>query len=232
MACWSAENATKAYLSTLKMGQKAKEPDVAEFISALAAGNNAQTMVVACAGAAGSTALALVAAANQTGGRVICIVNSHQNLIASKTSLGIAAQRVQFIVRELSQEVMVKHTFDSADFLLIDCNLDSHQEILKKVVHGGNNNGTVVVVGYNAFSCKGSCWFGSRNTQLLPIGEGLLVTKFGTGSNKYGGGGSRSMMMNRVNSNKSRWVVKVDKCTGEEHVFRVRFPPQGKVIHA
>ncbi|MED6144172.1 hypothetical protein PIB30_013058 [Stylosanthes scabra] len=238
MACWSAENATKAYLSTLKMGQKAKEPDVAEFISALAAGNNAQTMVVACAGAAGSTALALVAAANQTGGRVICIVNNHQNLIASKTSLGISAQRVQFMVRE-SQELMVNHTLDSADFLLIDCNLDSHQEILKKV-HGGNNNnnnGTVVVVGYNAFSCKDSCWFGSRNTQLLPIGEGLLVTKFGTGSNnvinspKYGGG-NRLMMMNRVNSNKSRWVVKVDKCTGEEHVFRVRFPPQGKVIQA
>ncbi|RYR38561.1 hypothetical protein Ahy_A09g043611 [Arachis hypogaea] len=228
MACWSAENATKAYLSTLKMGQKAKEPDVAEFISALAAGNNAQTMVVACAGAAGSTALALVAAANQTGGQVICIVNSHQNLKASKTALGTAAQRVEFMVGE-AQELMVNHTFDSADFLLIDCNLDSHEEILKKV-HGNNNNGTVVVVGYNAFSCNGSSWFGSRTTQLLPIGEGLLVTKFGIGSNvinspKYGGG---NRVMSRANSNKSRWVVKVDKCTGEEHVFRVRFPPQGK----
>ncbi|KAL7229575.1 hypothetical protein ACSBR2_008142 [Camellia fascicularis] len=73
MACWSTENATKAYLRTLKLGRKANKPDVdiAEFISALAAGNNAQLMVVTCAGAADSTALALVAAVHQTGGRVI-----------------------------------------------------------------------------------------------------------------------------------------------------------------
>ncbi|KOM38231.1 hypothetical protein LR48_Vigan03g161300 [Vigna angularis] len=42
-------------------GQKAKEPAVAEFIAALAAGNNAQLMVVACAGAADSTTLMVVA---------------------------------------------------------------------------------------------------------------------------------------------------------------------------
>ncbi|TQE05310.1 hypothetical protein C1H46_009085 [Malus baccata] len=62
MACCSAENATKAYLKTLKMAQKANKPDVIEFISTLVAGNNAKLMVVACAGAADSKTLALAAA--------------------------------------------------------------------------------------------------------------------------------------------------------------------------
>ncbi|KAJ1403752.1 S-adenosyl-L-methionine-dependent methyltransferase [Sesbania bispinosa] len=221
MPCWSAENATKAYLSTVKMGQKAKEPAVAEFISALAAGNNAQLMVVACAGAADSTTLALVAAANQTGGHVVCIVPSNEDLNASKISLGVAASEVQFMVGD-AQELLL----NQADFVLIDCNLVNHEEILRAVQVGvgcGKQNGTVVV-GYNAFSCKGSWRSCESKTQLLPIGEGLLVTRFGASvtSPKHGSGMSKS---------RSRWVVKVDKCTGEEHVYRIRVP-QGKVIQA
>ncbi|KAI4347443.1 hypothetical protein L6164_008256 [Bauhinia variegata] len=222
MACWSAENATRAYLSTLKMGQKAKEPDVAEFISALAAGNNAQLMVVACTGEASSTILALVAAANQTGGNVICIFPGIQEMKASKNALGVVAHRVHFLTGD-AQDLLLNQ-FEAADFVLIDCKLENHEEIFKAVQVGGKQNGTVVV-GYNAFS-RGSWGPCGSKTQLLPIGEGLLVTKFGEISNgnspKYGSGFGRS---------KSRWVVKVDKCTGEEHVFRVRFP-QGKVIHA
>ncbi|KAJ1431337.1 S-adenosyl-L-methionine-dependent methyltransferase [Sesbania bispinosa] len=221
MPCWSAENATKAYLSTVKMGQKAKEPAVAEFISALAAGNNAQLMVVACAGAADSTTLALVAAANQTGGHVVCIVPSNEELNASKISLGVAASEVQFMVGD-AQELLL----NQADFVLIDCNLVNHEEILRAVQVGvgcGKQNGTVVV-GYNAFSCKGSWRSCESKTQLLPIGEGLLVTRFGASvtSPKHGSGMSKS---------RSRWVVKVDKCTREEHVYRIRVP-QGKVIQA
>ncbi|KAK2456048.1 hypothetical protein P8452_03082 [Trifolium repens] len=224
MACWSAENATKAYLSTLKMGQKAIEPNVAEFISALAAGNNAQMMIVACATKADSTTLALVAAANQTGGQVICIVPNQKDLIASKKALGIASNQVQFMVGE-AKEVLLLDQFEAADFLLIDCNIKNHEDILKTIQNGRFQNGGTIVVGYNAFNCKGS-WLSScgSKTQLLPIGEGLLVTRFGMNDNSPKYGTSRSM-----GKMKSRWVVKVDKCTGEEHVFRVRHP-HGKVI--
>ncbi|KAK7314887.1 hypothetical protein VNO77_33416 [Canavalia gladiata] len=221
MACWSAENAIKAYLNTLKMGQKAKEPAVAEFISALAAGNNAQLMVVACAGAADSTTLALVTAAHQTGGHVVCIVPGHEELKASKNFLGIASSQVHFMVGEAQQKLMI---LNQADFVLIDCNLVNHGEILEAVQSGGKPNGTVVV-GYNAFSCKRSWLSCGSKTQLLPIGKGLMVTRFGAiaTSPKYGSG------MSKIKS--SRWVVKVDKCTGEEHVYRIRVP-QGKVIQA
>lgn len=205
-----------------EQGQKAKEPAVAEFISALAAGNNAQLMVVACAGAADSTTLALVTAAHQTGGHVVCIVPRHEDLSASKKVLiGVNASQVQFMVGEAQQELVM---LSQADFVLIDCNLVSHGEIVKAIQSGGGGmqNGTVVV-GYNALNCRGSWWSCGSKTQLLPIGKGLLVTRFGASatSPKYGSG------VSKIKS--SRWIVKVDKCTGEEHVYRIRVP-QGKVI--
>ncbi|CAL0303537.1 unnamed protein product [Lupinus luteus] len=221
MSCWSAENATKAYLSTLKMSQRAKEPAVAEFISALAAGNNAQVMVVACASVADSTTLALVAAANQTAGHVVCIVRGHEELNASKHVLGMFSYQIHFIVGDAKD--LLLNQYEAADFVLIDCNLVNHQEIFK-VVQGGKQNGTMVV-GYNAFRCKGSWRSCGSKTQLLPIGEGLLVTRFGEKaptSPKYGP---------EIRKNRSHWVKRVDKCTGEEHVYRIRFP-QGKVIQA
>ncbi|KAF7813313.1 S-adenosyl-L-methionine-dependent methyltransferase [Senna tora] len=226
MAHWSAENATKAYLTTLKMGQRGKEPDVAEFISALAAGTNAQKMVVAGADAADSAAilLALTAAAHQTHGQVICIVQTLDHLASEAYSSKLAG--VEFLVGDARQLLATSSRLEGADFVLVDYNLERHEEVVGAV--RGNNGGTVVV-GYNAMSCKGCCWWNNncgRKSQLLPIGGGLVVTRFG-GSNrnipKYGGGKGKS--------NKSRWVVTVDKCTGEEHVFRVRVP-HGRVIHA
>ncbi|CAB4301729.1 unnamed protein product [Prunus armeniaca] len=185
MACWSAENATKAYLKTLKMGQKANEPDVVEFISALAAGNNAQQMVVAFAGAADSTILALVAAAQQTGGRVVCILRGNEEMQLSEKSLASTAVQM-----------------------------------------GKKQNGAIVA-GHNAFG-KGSWRSGGSRTQLLPIGGGLLVTRIAAPKNE-----SSKMVGINGSGKKSHWVVKVDKCTGEEHVFRVRSSfPQGKGIAA
>ncbi|KAK8997845.1 hypothetical protein V6N11_012382 [Hibiscus sabdariffa] len=185
---WSAENATKAYLRALNMGRRGKEPDVAEFISAIAAGNNAQLMVMTCANVAGSTALALVAAAHQTGGRVVCILNSLDRYEASKSALGNYG--------------------------------DYHKTVLKAAQEGAKHGGGALIVGYNALH-KGpavcSCIDGFK-TYFLPIGEGLLVIRKGELSLSSKAG-------NRVNSrNRSRWVVKIDKWTGEEHVFRITSP--------
>ncbi|PIA50020.1 hypothetical protein AQUCO_01300627v1 [Aquilegia coerulea] len=161
MACWSAENATKAYLRTLKMGKRNKQPDVAEFVSALAAGNSAQLMVDVCSGIAGATTLALVAAAQQTGGRVVCILQGFDELCLSEEALGPDANHVQ-----LSLERCISLTTNiRADF-------------------------------------------------------GLLVTRI-PATNK----------VEVVAAKRSRWVVRIDQCTGEEHVFMIRSPP-GKGIKA
>lgn len=198
-------------------GKRAKEPDVAEFISALAAGNNAQLMVVACANAATSTTLlALVAAAQQTGGRVICILQSIQDLHQSKHALDQNANSIEFVTGNPQTLISTDH-YKEADFVLIDCNLENHEAMIRAMQMSTRKG--AVVVGYNAF-CKGSSWqWSGLKSHLLPIGAGLLVTKVTENKAKInisnGNGGFQR---------RSHWVVKVDKCTGEEHVFRVRFP--------
>ncbi|XP_028774117.1 uncharacterized protein LOC114731157 [Neltuma alba] len=240
MASWSAENATKAYLSAFKMGERSKEPDVTEFISAVAAGNNAQTMVVTSASVPDSAILlAMVAAAHQTEGRVICIVGRADHLNPTKASLGniLVAGQVEFLIGEPQHLLTSSEPCKNADFVLVDCEIENHQEIFNAVCMGKKKKGSgTVVVGYNAMKyCKGTtCWgnCGTR-TQLLPIGKGLLVTRFGDfgGNNDNNVIGSSKYCASGLRKFRSRWVVKVDKCTGEEHVFRVRLP-HDKVVPA
>ncbi|XP_054786188.1 uncharacterized protein LOC129292629 [Prosopis cineraria] len=238
MASWSAENATKAYLSAFKMSERSKEPDVTEFISAIAAGSNAQQMVVTSASVPDCTILlAMVAAAHQTQGRVICIASSPNQVNPTKTLLGTdIAGQVEFLVGEPQELLTSSEPCKDADFIVVDCELENHEEIFKAVCvrkKKKEENGTVVV-GYNAMKCEqggSSCWgYCGTRTQLLPIGKGLLVTRFGD----FGGTNvseSPRYSASGLGKFKSRWIVKVDNCTGEEHVFRVRLP-HDKVVPA
>ncbi|XP_076922574.1 uncharacterized protein LOC143584389 [Bidens hawaiensis] len=216
MSYWSAANATEAYIKTMKMGKRANEPDVAEFISAIAAGNNAQLMVVACAATAGLTTLGLIAASHQTGGRLVCIVKGNEELQSSKEALNQDANHVEFVIGDAQS--LLSNEYKSADFVVIDCNIDHHEGILEAMQNEREKN--TVVLGYNAY-WKDSWVWSRSNTSLLPIGEGLLLMRV-AGKCENSGGGRRS-----------RWVVKVDKCTGEEHVFRIRSPGgTGRVVKA
>ncbi|KAE8677427.1 SPFH/Band 7/PHB domain-containing membrane-associated protein family [Hibiscus syriacus] len=213
--CWSAENATKAYLRAVNMGRRGKEPGVAEFMSAIAAGNNAQLMVMTCAKIVGSTALALVAAARQTGGRVVCILNSLDYFEASKCALRNYGDCISFVIGDAKK---LLNDYRNADFVLIDCNITDHKTVLKAAQEGAKHGGSALIVGYNALrrgpaGCSSS--IEGFRTYFLPIGEGLLVIR--KGEHKKGDDG--------VNPRKrSHWVVKIDKWTGEEHVFRINSP--------
>lgn len=177
-------------------------------------------MVVACSSIAVSTTLALVAAAHETGGRVVCILSGVlDDIDESKKSLGRYANCIEFVKGD-AQNLLIGD-YKGADFVLIDCNIDidGRKNVFRaaqeSVMHGSAGG---VIVGYNA-PHKGS-WSGFE-THFLPIGEGLLVTRIAENSDV---GGRRK---------RSRWIVTVDKCTGEEHVFRVTSSssPQ-KVIEA
>ncbi|XP_030471023.2 uncharacterized protein LOC115689169 [Syzygium oleosum] len=222
MACWSSENATKAYLRALKMGKRGKEPDSAEFISALAAGNNARLMVMVPSphGAVedASMTLALVAAAHQTGGRVVHVSPGLDESRASRDALGPHARRVEFLVGK--PRTLLLDELRGADFVLLDCRGDDPRGVFEAAREGGEGDGGGIIVGYNALH-KGTLWRGLR-AHFLPIGEGLMLTRIVKDANIGGGSGCRK---------KSRWVVTVDDCTGEEHVFRI-VSPQRKVIEA
>lgn len=156
-------------------------------------------MVVACSGAADSTAVALLAAAHQTGGRLVCILRGPDELTVSQATLG---SNVEFVVGDAM--VLLQERYKGSDFVAVDCNLGNSEEIISAVqLKGSRVHENTIVLGYNAFCTE--TWRNSPlRTQLLPIGEGLLLTRVAK------------------RPSKSNWIVKVDKCTGEEHVYRVR----------
>ncbi|KAJ6812791.1 uncharacterized protein M6B38_147080 [Iris pallida] len=199
---WSAENATRAYLCTLKSRNKGTEPDVAEFVSALAAGSGARLMVEACSGTAGPTTLALAAAAQQTeGARVVCVVPKPGSAAAFE-----ASNSVEIVVGDAAG--LLADRYKGADFVLVDCELEGQERLFNAAVASVEGCGGVVV-GYNAFSCDSSSWggVGGVRVDLLPIGGGLRVCRVPARSART-----------------SQWVVRVDECTGEEHVYRITSP--------
>ncbi|CAN4080819.1 unnamed protein product [Withania somnifera] len=205
----------------MNMGKRATEPNGAEFISALAAGNNAQIIVVACANVADSTTLALVAAAQQTEGRVICILRGIEELCLSKMTLGTNSSHIEFVVaNSQTLEMLLPNYYKDADFIAVDCNIQNHEEILGSLQKCRRDKSTIVL-GYNAF-CKESWRSSPLRTQLLPIGEGLLLTRIAPTAKKG---------TDRGTENRGHWIIKVDKCTGEEHVYRVK-SPRRKVVEA
>ncbi|CAA2991648.1 Hypothetical predicted protein [Olea europaea subsp. europaea] len=207
MASWSAKNATEAFLRTLKMGKRRMEPNTVEFIAALAAGNNAQLMVMACAATAGSATLSLVAAAHQTGGRAVCILRGLNELDASRKTLDRYADLVEFAIGDAW--ILLQNHYKFADFVIVDCKMDEYKAVLVAAQEGMNKKGGLIV-GYNALNCSGLWWGNlSLKPHFLPIGEGLMVIK---------------IPENEKVKKKSHWVIEVDKCTGEEHVYRITSP--------
>nr|CAD1835535.1 unnamed protein product [Ananas comosus var. bracteatus] len=154
---WSAENATKAYLRTLNLGNRGiLEPGVAEFISALAAGTGARVMVEVCGDSgAGPTTLALIAAASQTGGHAVCILRGPEELHSSTRFLGPDHSRQVDLVLGDAEELLLRE-YRGADFVLVDCQVYGSERAFKAAQHGAAEAaGGGVVVGYNAM-CGGS----------------------------------------------------------------------------
>lgn len=185
------------------------EPDEAEFLSALAAGRNAWFMVMACTGVAGPTTLTLAAAARQTGGRVVCDCRGQNKLQASRKALGVHGDSVELVVGD--PKTLLLNDYKGADFVLVDYDMVDSKDVFLAAFKEAKR-GEALVVGYNAR--HRASWLRQLKTaSFLPIGEGLLVvtTKM-----------DPKVKFGKVEQRKrSRWIVKVDKCIGEEHIFRV-----------
>lgn len=186
-----------------------KEPDEAEFISAIAAGKNAKLMVVVSAGVASLATLALAAAAQQTCGRVVCISREHCEMEESRKALGVHRDCVDFVVGD-AKILLLGGDCKGADFVLVDCDMTNARDVFLAAFKSANKNGAFVV-GYNVRH-RALRWRQLR-ASFLPIGEGLLVTQIDPNVKK-----DSDMFVQR---RRSRWIVQVDDCTGEEHIFRV-----------
>ncbi|KAM2483471.1 hypothetical protein ACFX1W_041097 [Malus domestica] len=226
---WSAASATNAYFDTLKLcnyygrqcgSWKTQEPGSNEFVLALAAGMNAKLIVEVTSTVSPST-IALGAAAKQTGGKLVCIlpepVLDESKKVIRDTGL---KDLVEFKIDNPSELLL---NYENIDFSLVDCKNDEYTRVLKLL--DVNPRKSVVVANNLVGERKGlEGHLGVRGKRVSErstknsIGKGMEVTMIGknteVGKGNWRGGSKRR-------SGKSKWIVKVDEQSGEEHIFRV-----------
>ncbi|KAJ8476574.1 hypothetical protein OPV22_020301 [Ensete ventricosum] len=239
---WSPENATNAYLDTLKLrsqdherrneAQRSVEPESIEFISALAAGMGAKLIVQVSQEASQST-VALAAAARQTGGRLVCIIPEEESLASTKEVIEESGlnDMVEFKVGD-PYELLPE--YENIDFSLVDCKSDSYAGLLKLI--DVNPRSSVVVANRLEGGKQGlrgdvrGLNKGAVRSLKRPIGEGMEVTMIGkideSGTMATGGGSPEPKRAAKGGGTrwwsrkKSKWVKKIDE-SGEEHIFRL-----------
>lgn len=228
-------NAVNAYLETVKLcnldtEKKCTKLESTELISALAAGMNAQLIVEICS-APSSTTIALSAAARQINGRFVCILPAksdslHVDSVKAMQEFGLE-DTTEFVIGEANE---LLPSYKNVEFCLIDCKLTQDCSALFQLLN--INPSGAVVVANNLFDRKTIAAYDktfknnpSAKSTTLPIGKGLEMTRFGTSQTEKGRAVNPERRCNNSNikgNKKSRWIVRIDERTGEEHVFRVR----------
>lgn len=219
---WSPENASKAYLDTVKSCELYQESGVAELISAMAAGWNANLIVEARdAGGATPTSVGLAIAARHTCGRHVCIVpdersrSAYTEALSSSAGAGFSSE----ILVGDPEELMSK--LEGIDFLVFDGRRRDFARFLRlaRLSHRG-----AVLVCKNVEAKTTPCGQSFRwralveggkyrvvRTAFLPVGNGLDIAHVGASG---GSGSSNSKPA------KKRWIKHFDQSSGEEYVIR------------
>ncbi|KAL3743639.1 hypothetical protein ACJRO7_018844 [Eucalyptus globulus] len=253
---WSATSAKGAFLDTIKLcsdhrirpsnSWRPVTPELGstEFISALAAGMKAKLMVEVASGVSPST-IALAAAARHTGGKLVCIVPepvlAESKRVIKDTGL---KDMVEF---KTGNPFELLPKYKNIDFSLVDCNSEHNADLLKLL--DVNPSKSVVVANNLVGKTKGleghvkgvPNEVAVRSTKH-PIGEGMEVTvikKADEPQKNDGSGGGNDHEAEEggpAKTKNSRWIVRVDAKSGEEHIFRVprswRTSTLRKIIHA
>lgn len=198
-----------------------QEPGSNEFVSAIAAGMKAKLIVEVTSRASSST-IVLAAAARQTGGKLVCIL-PEPVLDESKEVINNSGlkDQVEFRTEDPSQ---LLPSYENIDFSFVDCKDESYAKLLNLL---DVNPMRSVVVANNLVGDRkglGGCVRRKDDGKVAvrsvkhPIGKGMEVTMISkndeTDKRLVRGQHSRER-------NKSKWVAKFDKESGEEHIFRI-----------
>lgn len=203
-------------------------PESNEFISALAAGLSAKLIVEVTSEASPST-VALAAAARQTGGKLVCILpepklNKSQKAIEA---LGLA-EMVEFKTEDPAEALS---NYENIDFSLVDSKADDYERLLQNL---DVNLKSSVVVTSNLLEGEGKAGMGGHlkgveektnvRSMMHPIGKGMEIMMIGN-SNDHGNPwktkSHRFLKKKKKNTDKSKWIFKVDEISGEEHFYRM-----------
>ncbi|XP_065858903.1 uncharacterized protein [Euphorbia lathyris] len=210
---WSPDNALKAYIDTVQSCELFQESSVAELISAMAAGWNAQHIVETWSqGGVIATSIGLAIASRHTGGRHVCIVPDEQSKSEYTYAMTEAGMSPEIIVGE-AEEVMDRVV--DIDFLVVDSRRKDFAKVLR-LAKLGNRGAVMVCKNANArassFRWRSVVEEESRRlvrSVFLPVGKGLDVAHVGSS-----GGNSRAR------KGEKKWITHIDSQSGEEHVIR------------
>jgi hypothetical protein len=216
---WCPEIASKAYIDGVRvLADHGGPAEVAELVSAMAGGWNAQLIVEApyvpseasssssdaSAQSPAATSLALAAAARSTGGRYACVLPDAGALQPPALVVGDA---------EAAMEQL-----EGVDLLVVDARRRDAATVLRAARPGPRG---MVVVRHGdgrrrgATALAASMGAGTRvvRSVYLPIGKGVEVLHVGVGKGP-------SLQTGRSGGAGRRWIRHVNHDTGEEHVFR------------
>lgn len=198
-----------------------QEPGSNEFVSAIAAGMKAKLIVEVTSRASSST-IALAAAARQTGGKLVCIL-PEPVLDESKEVINNSGlkDQVEFRTEDPSQ---LLPSYENIDFSFVDCKDESYAKLLNLL---DVNPMRSVVVANNLVGDRkglGGCVRRKDDGKVAvrsvkhPIGKGMEVTMISKNDET-----DKRLVRGQHSGerNKSKWVAKFDKESGEEHIFRI-----------
>ncbi|KAK9984567.1 hypothetical protein SO802_034092 [Lithocarpus litseifolius] len=215
---WSPETASKAYIDTVKFCELYQESGVAELVSAMAAGWNANFIVETWSkGGIMATSIGLAVASRHSGGRHVCIVTDEQSRSEYAERMVEAGMTPEIIVGE-AEEVMDELV--GMDFMVVDCGRKDFARILRLAKL--SSRGAVLVCKNASLRTASSFKWrtvldgGSRRlvrSVFLPVGMGLDIAHVGAIGNGGNSGSSSA-------SGSVRWIKHVDQQSGEEHVIR------------
>ncbi|XP_021753982.1 uncharacterized protein LOC110719370 [Chenopodium quinoa] len=215
---WSPDNASKAYIDTVKSCELYQESGVAELISAMAAGWNSKLIVETWSnGNFTPRSIGLAIAARHTGGRHVCVVpddRSRSDYMQAMSSVVHGVPTPEILVGE-PEEVMSE--LEGVDFLVVDSRRRDFSRFLR--LARLSNRGAVLVcknaevkTASSGFKWRGVLDGGKYRvvrTAFLPVGPGLDIAHVAASCS-----GSAPL------TKKKRWIRHVDQISGEEHVIR------------
>lgn len=190
---------------------------MAELVSAMAAGWNAQLIVETWSeGGVMATSVGLAVARTHTGGRHVCVVPDERSRSEYAERMGEAGMSAEIVVGE-AEEVM-EGLGGGIDFMVVDSTRGNFSRVLRLAKL--SNKGAVLICknvnsATNIASSSGFRWrsvleegSGSRRvvrSVFLPVGKGLDIAHVSA----IGGGSAAK-----------RWFKHVDQQSGEVHVIR------------
>ncbi|KAL6007955.1 hypothetical protein ACLOJK_033460 [Asimina triloba] len=196
---WSAEAASKAYIDTVRSLHTLafhRSSDVAEFISALAAGSDARLIVEAWApGAGAATSVGLAVATACTGGRHVCVVPDERLRLEYADAASEAGVSPEVVVGE-AEDAM--EALSGVDFMVVDGRRRDTVGLLRfaRISSGGAILVCTHASGersWSDFAWRGLVGSGTRvlRSTFLPVGEGVEIVQLGFKGGSASTAGSR-----------------------------------------